>query len=156
MKKLIESKYGKFMLVIFVLSIWGVNAISFSELWSLNSTGVVEERKEIDTDNLSIPTIINYEYHPTERNPFFPPNSVRKPSEISRVIPIAKEREPLKLNLFLTGILDEMAIIKDESGYIYFVSEKDTFNKIFVESILNDSVKLTYGENKITIKIIDD
>lgn len=156
MKNFFESIYGKLILLIFVISIWGMNIMNFSELWNSDNKGVSESKRRVDFNSFSMPSIAKLEYHSVERDPFQWPNSLNESLEIDKINQFINEPEYLKPSLYLTGIMDELAIIKDELGYTYFVSEGDTFNNVFVESIFNDSIKLLHKDKNLVIKLTND
>ena len=149
MKKFLETTYGKVVLCAVVAGIWGVNIINFS--------GMGEEEKaqnqlflDIEEGKYGVPIFETYTYDGSARNPFQISSDYRVQNDPREQVEKEEYQRP---DLSLTGVMDGMAILRDNQGQTFFVEENETFNKILVKSVYRDSVLLVHQGNEFTINL---
>ena len=153
MKAFFETKLGKTILFALVAGIWGVNVINFSEMGSQEDGGQAQIYGDIMDDELVIPEFIKYEYRAGNRNPFSLPSDLRRNE--ARAMEQPEEESYRQPVVVLNGVMEGMAIVRDEAGQTFFVEENDTFNDISVKEIYQDSVRLVHQGRAFTITLND-
>lgn len=156
MKDFLETPLGKMLLLAVVLSIWGVNVRTFSELSGEPEAQSVQQVHTVDINALTIPNKAKYSYRAAGRDPF---KSVRQQREAtgrtaSQQVQDEPEEDPL---LTLTGIFDGMAVITDASGSTFFVKEGETFKPdLILKRVVEDFVIVEYKQRNIILKLNDE
>ncbi|WP_020404507.1 hypothetical protein [Gracilimonas tropica] len=151
MKKFFETTLGKIVLFAVVITVWGWNFFSFSEMSGEEETGQSQIYANITDEEYSIPEFDGYNYSRGNRNPFSIPAGFKTKQEQPASEPNEEEyRQP---NITLNGVMEGMAILRDQRGQTFFVEEKDTFNTILVEKIYRDSVRLVHEGNAFTVNL---
>ncbi len=152
MKELLETTIGKIILGLVVVTVWGINFVSFSEIAGQNEQVAKTSITEISVEDLELPGAKIYTYRASGRDPFFSNTPVRERrlEPTRRNAPEEVYRAPV---LSLTGIMDGLAVISGATGETYLVSKGETFNGISVLEVWQDSVLLQHQKNKITLTI---
>ncbi|MEO1023306.1 MAG: hypothetical protein AAFW89_12255 [Bacteroidota bacterium] len=150
MKAFLETTPGKILLIIIVLSIWGVNVINVRDLFSSDNETGIRKAQTNELVDPTLPEVAQFRYQPGNRNPFAP--SAYRPEPLQRQardVPnqIAKQKPILSL----TGVMDGMAIIQYNNQESYFVAEGDTFENVIVHTITLDSVRVEWESEFMTL-----
>lgn len=152
MKEFLETTPGKILLFIVVLGVWGVNFLNFSEIMNSSGETVNRDIREVSIDDLVMPTSSTYRYRATSRDPFNPNNRVSEPEPNREQLQL-QEQPFQRPQLSLTGIIGEIAVITDERGESYFVSEGDSLVNSLVMDVTRDSVILTSRNNRFVLTL---
>lgn len=150
MKKFLETTYGKIVLCAVVAGIWGVNIINFSGMGGEEEEARNQLFLDIEEGEYAVPVFETYTYDGSAPNPFRISSDYRAQNEPREPV---EEEEYQKPVLFLTGVMDGLAILQDNHGQTFFVEEKDTFNNILVKSVYRDSVLLVHEGNEFIINL---
>ncbi|RNC79852.1 MAG: hypothetical protein ED557_11990 [Balneola sp.] len=157
MKEFLETMFGKILLAVIVIGVWGVNVVNFSELTSSNTSPIVQQVQSVDLDELTVPEKIGYSYSASGRDPFRMSGTAPQTVAAPEPEPIQPEPEAPMPRLSLTGIMDQTAVILDDQGQPYFVESGESFrNGILVMAVVRDSVLLEYNDKKFTLKLNDN
>jgi len=152
MKDFLETTLGRVLLGVVVATIWGVNAINFSEMRTGSSAQVAQQVERIDLDELTVPEEISYRYT-ASRDPFVS-NMTRENQSQPVQAPENEQMSAEDPELALMGVFDGMAVITDGQGQSYFVQEGQRFNlDILVQGIAQDSVILQYQQRTLILKL---
>lgn len=153
MKEFLETTIGKIILGVVVAAVWGINFVNFSELAGQNEQIAEPSISEISLEDLELPNAKIYTYWASGRDPFFSIAPVRQTSPE----PVTRRNAPQQVYqppvLFLTGIMDGLAVISSATGETHLVSKGEVFNGVSVLEVWQDSVLLQHQKNKITLTI---
>jgi hypothetical protein len=150
MKKFLETTYGKVVLCAVVAAIWGVNIINFSGMGGEEEEARDQLYLDIEEGEYTVPVFLKYTYDSSATDPFRISSDYRVQNDPHEPV---EEEEYQKPILFLTGVMDGLAILLDNHGQTYFVEENDTFNNILVKSVYADSLLLVHEGNEFTINL---
>ncbi|WP_409029383.1 hypothetical protein [Gracilimonas sediminicola] len=151
MKAFFETTLGKVILAAVVIGIWGVNVVNFSEMAGSDEPEQARIYADVMDEQLALPDFIPYRYQPGGRNPFQLPGNMVEPQ--ARPSPQAEQEEYAPPSVVLSGVMEGMAIIRDQAGQTFFVEENDSFNNITVKAIFSDSVHLEHQGRTFTVNL---
>lgn len=153
MKQFLETTYGKAILVVIVAAVWGVNFFTFSGIGDSEEKAQQQVYASVMEGEYTVPVFEQYTYESGNRNPFQIPEEYNESQQPIRQQEPAEEDTYQQPVLFLTGIMDETAIIRDKEGNTFLMEEEETFNNILVKSIYRDSVVLIHESRAFTINL---
>lgn len=151
MKAFFETTLGKVILAAVVIGIWGVNVVNFSEMTGQGEPEQAQIYANMMEEELALPGFTTYRYQEGRRNPFEVPGDLMGPQ--SRKPPRTEQEKYTTPTIILNGVMEGMAILRDQTGQTFFVEENDSFNNITVKEIFSDSVRLEHEGRIFTVNL---
>jgi hypothetical protein len=154
MRELIQKKTTQMVLLVLVAGIWLYNS------WTILSmtTGGEAVMYSGPSDpgfgaELTLPIYEAFEYRATFNDPFRP-----KMDRISRQpVPVRQQvqvtEEIILPDLMLSGIVENMAIIRSGPINTFFVSVGDSVEGAVISSVARDSVVLIFKDTRFSLKL---
>lgn len=151
MRNWLEKKSVKAVLVLALIVVWGYNSYSIVEMTNEEETAANQNQElNVNLSELKVPDNERFTYNANFRDPFEP--ELRK-----RVRKKPPKKRPKKKvvripHLQLTGIVEEMALIKNQRKQLFFVSTGDSVEGARVRFVTEDSVGLVFKEKEFNLK----
>lgn len=148
MREWLEKKSIQGVLIIIVLLIWGYNTYSIVGAAEEESLKISNGGVDVNMEDWQIPELGKSTYRADFPDPFEPKFVSNTATAPQPEQPKEKAEPPV---LTLTGIVEEMALIRNWSQQLFFVSAGDTIEGAYVQSVTADSVTVTFESQKITL-----
>jgi len=153
-REAIQKKSTQTVLIILVAGIWIYNSL---KIISIQSDGEIIRQVELsefgESEDLTLPDLIHFEYRGNFRDPFTPLLEKVRTVQASQVI-IEEQPEPeFDPELMLTGIFEKFAVLQDKNGSIFFAEPGDSVGKMLMNSVYRDSVVLRAGNRSFSLQL---